>query len=63
MSLLEVQAVADRSTDMGGVLGEGFDGERPDILFLTLLISWQGTFAQYVGRLHRTHFSKKKAEE
>jgi len=44
----------------GRYLGEGFDDERLDTLFLTLPISWRGTLNQYAGRLHRIHDRKKE---
>ena len=44
----------------GRYIGEGFDDPRLDTLFLTLPVSWRGTVAQYVGRLHRVHDSKRE---
>lgn len=44
----------------GRYLGEGFDDASLDTLFLTMPISWRGTLAQYVGRLHRQHHAKQE---
>ena len=44
----------------GRYVGEGFDDARLDTLFLTLPVSWRGTVAQYVGRLHRLHYRKQE---
>jgi superfamily II DNA or RNA helicase len=44
----------------GRYLGEGFDDERLDTLFLSLPISWRGTLTQYAGRLHRLNAAKKE---
>jgi superfamily II DNA or RNA helicase len=45
----------------GRYLGEGFDDDRLDTLFLALPISWRGTLTQYAGRLHRLNTAKKEA--
>ena len=44
----------------GRYLGEGFDDERLDTLFLAMPISWRGTLTQYAGRLNRLNTAKKE---
>ena len=44
----------------GRYIGEGFDDDRLDTLFLALPISWRGTLTQYAGRLHRLNATKRE---
>jgi len=46
----------------GKYIGEGFDDARLDTLMLTLPVSWRGTIAQYVGRLHRLNDRKREVQ-
>ena len=44
----------------GRYIGEGFDDARLDTLFFAMPVAWRGTLAQYVGRLHRLHPTKRE---
>jgi superfamily II DNA or RNA helicase/very-short-patch-repair endonuclease len=71
MSRKELEAASERMAAIpknedrvllatGRYVGEGFDDARLDTLFLTLPVSWHGTIAQYVGRLHRLFDGKRE---
>ena len=46
----------------GKFIGEGFDLDRLDELFIALPIKWEGSLQQYVGRLHRKRNGKEKVD-
>lgn len=44
----------------GSYIGEGFDCDRLDTLFLTLPFRWKGSLSQYIGRLNRVRDGKEE---
>ena len=44
----------------GSYIGEGFDDDKLDVLFLTMPISGKTRVIQYAGRLHRKNENKKE---
>jgi len=64
--LEQVTSVPDNQTLViiatGKYVGEGFDLPRLDTLFLATPFSWEGTLAQYAGRLHRMYDGKDEVQ-
>jgi superfamily II DNA or RNA helicase/very-short-patch-repair endonuclease len=64
MALTQLASVPENEARVilatGKYIGEGFDDAQLDTLFLALPVSWRGTVAQYVGRLHRLHEGKRE---
>ena len=63
--LLEQLTQIDSDTPLilvatGKYVGEDFDLPRHDTLFLAMPVSWNGTLAQYAGRLHRSYEGKQE---
>jgi len=54
----ETMNIAQAIVATGKYIGEGFDFDKLDTLFLALPISWSGLLSQYVGRIHRSHQNK-----
>ena len=59
-SLKEDEKITIIST--GKYIGEGFDLDRLDTLFVAMPIKWEGTLKQYVGRLHRESKNKTRVD-
>ena len=61
-ALAEIDTGAKVVLATGRYVGEGFDCPALDTLFVTMPVSWRGTIAQYVGRLHRLHEGKQEVQ-
>ncbi|MFP4157127.1 MAG: TOTE conflict system archaeo-eukaryotic primase domain-containing protein [Opitutales bacterium] len=61
-ALIEIDAGNNVVLATGRYVGEGFDCPALDTLFLTMPVSWRGTIAQYMGRLHRLYANKQEVQ-